>query len=271
MNRKRLILAALFGVLLLCLGYAFWAMPRQEKAPPRSSSASRVVAKKAAAGKAGPVKKALPQADRLNLALLDRAAEKFPGARRDIFRFRGEEAIPVVEVLPVVPVIEEEPPPPPPPPPTPEELLRSVVSRLTYLGMLEKGGARSVFLSGGGEVFIIKAGEAFGKNDSLILREFSEKKLVIGWVKGPETVDVQFAENEALKPATMSSPPATGGAGKKAPSAGAPAAGGGGFPPRRILPQRILPQRPVEQPAEQPAPPPEAGEDNKKETEDKDE
>ena len=270
MNRKRLILAALFGVLLLCLGYAFWAMPRQEKAPPRSGPA-RVAARKPVAGKAATVKKALPQADRLDLALLDRAAEKFPGAKRDIFRFLGGDGVPLDEVVPlvqVVPVIEEEPPPPPPPPPTPEELLRSVVSRLVYLGMLEKGGSRSVFLSGGGEVFIVKAGEAFGKNDSLILREFSEKKLVIGWVKGPETVDVRFAENEALKPATMSSPPATGGGGMKLPSAGAPAAGGGGFPPRRILPQRILPQRPAEQPV---APPPESAEGEKKDTEGKDE
>ncbi|TLM66056.1 MAG: hypothetical protein FDZ69_07715 [Deltaproteobacteria bacterium] len=83
MNRKRLILAALVGLLILSLIYAFWTAPRQEKAPPRVES-QRPAAKKPAAGK-----KALPAAERLHLGLLSQAPQPFPGASRDIFRFNG--------------------------------------------------------------------------------------------------------------------------------------------------------------------------------------
>ncbi|NJC88754.1 MAG: hypothetical protein FIB02_09575, partial [Desulfuromonas sp.] len=92
MNRKRLLLAALVGLLLLSLAYAFWAMPRQEKAPPRAE-ASRPAAKKPAAGKKEP-----PLADRLHLGLLAQLPQPFPGAGRDIFRFRGGGA-PVAEAF----------------------------------------------------------------------------------------------------------------------------------------------------------------------------
>jgi hypothetical protein len=133
MNRKRLLLAVLIGLLVLSLAYAFWAMPRQEKAPPRvegaRSVASRSAAPKPAAGKTAP-----PPADRLHLGLLAQEPQPFSDAARDIFRFRGAPAPTVAATAEASPPEAEEeapPPPPPPPPPMPEEILREKVTRLS--------------------------------------------------------------------------------------------------------------------------------------------
>ena len=237
MNRKRLLLAALAGLLVLSLSYAFWAMPRQEKAPPRIE-APRPAAPKTAAGKQAP-----PPADRLHLGLLAQEPQPFSGAERDIFRFHGGRLPALQEVEVTVPaVVVAPPPPPPPPPPTPEEILRGIVTQVTFLGFLDKGGVRTVFLSRGGEVFLVKAGEAFGKDKTLLAREISGRELVIGWVQGPETVRVQLVENEALKPATLS-PGTTSGSGSRP--------GGMSIPSRRgLLPSRA-PVRPRVAPVEE--------------------
>lgn len=240
MNRKRLLLAALAGLLVLSLTYAFWAMPRQEKAPPRTET-PRPAAKRPVAGKKEP-----PPADRLHLGLLAQEPQPFSGAERDIFRFHGGWAPALQEVETVMPTaVAAPPPPPPPPPPTPEEILRGIVAQVTFLGFLDKGGVRTVFLSKGGEVFLVKAGEAFGKDKTLLAKEISGRELVIGWVQGPETVRVQLIENEALKPATMSP-------GAESPSTGSGFRPGGmSIPPRRgLLPPRT-PARPVPAPDEE--------------------
>lgn len=236
MSRKRLLLAVLTGLLALSLVYAFWAMPRQEKAPPRTE-APRSTAKKPVTGQQP------PPGDRLHLGLLAQEPQPFPGAERDIFRFHGGRAPAFQEAEAFVPPVVAAPPPPPPPPPTPEEMLRGAVTQVTFLGFLDKGGVRTVFLSSGGELFLVKAGEAFGRDKSLLAREISGKELVIGWVNGPETVRVQLIENEALKPATMSS-------GAASPLTGSGfRPGGTGIPARRgLLPPRA-PARPVPAPA----------------------
>lgn len=244
MNRKRLLLAALVGILVLSLAYAFWAMPRQETAPktakPARSAPKRPIAAKAA-----------PSDDRLHLELLNLEPKPFPGADRDIFRFRGGQApFPVATTVSLAPPVQEAPPPPPPPPPppSPEELLRGEVSRLTFLGFLDKGGARSVFLTTDGNVFIVKAGDVFGKNNLLVAREISDKHLVVGWTRGPETTRMELLESDAHKPAVLSSGAATGNSAQRSPAA-ASRPGGAGFPSRRIFPQRdaVQPATPPEQ------------------------
>jgi len=241
MNRKRLLLAALVGILILSLAYAFWSMPRQEKAP-KTARPSQPAAKRPIAGKAAPA------ADRLHLELLTLEPQPFPGADRDIFRFRGGRAtFPVASPVSLAPPIQVEPPPPPPPP-TPEQLLRAEVSGLTFLGFLDKGGARTVFLSTEGNVFIVKAGEGFGKNKQLVAKEISDKHLVIGWTRGPETTRMELLESEAHQPAVLSSGAASASSAQKTPAAGL-RPGGAGFPSRRIFPQRdaVQPATPPEQ------------------------
>jgi len=238
MNRKRLLLAALVGLLVLSLAYAFWAMPRQETAPPRDAG-PRPAAKPKSSGTAG-----RPAADRLNLGLLAQTAQPFPGADRDIFRFRGGGMPPIEAPVVAAPPVEAAPPPPPPPP-TPEEILRQKVASFTFLGFLDKGGVKTVFLSSGGELFLVKAGEPFGKNRDLLAQEINARELVVRAAEGPETVRVQLVESEALRPALMG----PGAAGPAAGSRSMPSAlrqGGANIPPRRsILPQRAVSRPPL--------------------------
>ena len=261
MNRQRLVLAGLVAVLAASLLYAFWAMPRQEKAPPRAV-APKPAASQPTAGKPAPAEKSAkqvkPTSDRLLLELLNREAHTFPGAGRDIFRFGGRAPAVVADIEPVV---VEPPPAPPKPPPTPEEILQGSLKDIIFLGFLDKAGKRTVFLTSGEEVYLVKAGERFGKNKELIAREITARQLVVGWVDGPETVKVQLMENEKLQLTTISS----GSSGS--PSTGAGFSGArpraGNLAPRRLLtPQRAPstpppaveppPEEPVAEPVEQP-------------------
>lgn len=236
MNRQRLILAILVGIFALSVLYAFWATPRQEKAPPRAA-APGPAAKGAAAAKPGQ-----PSADRLNLGLLAQTPQPFPGAGRDIFRFHGGWSPMVEEPAAIEPVVLPAEPVEPPPPPTPEQILQQKISGFTFLGFLDKGGVKTVFLSSGGELYLVKAGDAFGREKSLIARAITPQELVVGSVTGEETVRVRLIENEALKPATLSS----GGGGVREVSTGEMGAvrpGGGLFPSRRsVLRQRLATQ-----------------------------
>jgi hypothetical protein len=120
MKRQRLLLAGLAGVLMLCLAYAYWAMPRQEVAPPRASAPA---AQGGSASKPQAAGKGAPASGRLKLELLDAEPEPLPESGRDIFRFRGG-----LVPTPVAPEVAAPPeviaPPPPPPPPTAEQLLQ---------------------------------------------------------------------------------------------------------------------------------------------------
>lgn len=242
MNRKRMLLAVLAGLFALSVIYAFWAMPRQETAPPRAAAPRPEV--KGPAAKPG-----APAADRLNLGLLAQRPQPFPGAGRDIFRFRGRPApalsAPVAAVPSAqVPPPEPPPPPPPPPPPTPEQILREKVAGFTFLGFLDKSGVRTVFLSSAGELFLVKAGDLFGKDRSLVAREITDRELVVGSVHDSATVRVKLLEKEALTPATLSG---GGNAGiRKVPGA----VSGGGRPAGALFPARrsVLQQRTAAQP-----------------------
>jgi hypothetical protein len=262
MNRKRLVLAVLGGMLILSLGYAFWATPRQEKAPPRVEGTKPAIKKSAdrkpAAGKIAP-----PQGDRLHLGLLSQEPQPFPGTTRDIFRLQGGGAAPAPEVTEATappPVVEVAPPPPPPPPPTPEEILREKTTDIKILGSLDKGGVKTVFLSFEGTVSVVKAGERFGKNRDLVAKEITASELVVGAVDGPETIRVRLVEKEAPSLSTMSSAAGSPSAGN-----GAVRSGGMVIPPRRGIlsapggasPQAAPEEEAVEQEAvEQEEPPP---------------
>ena len=67
MNRKLMILAALLGVLALCLIYAYLATPRLEKAPPRSDSKRT----RQAVGKVSKDQQSKFSQERIDFAFLD--------------------------------------------------------------------------------------------------------------------------------------------------------------------------------------------------------
>ncbi len=83
MNRKHMILAALLGVLVLCMVYAYLATPRLEKAPPRSASKRT----RSAVAKAADKLQSKVSQDRIDFTFLKAEEQEFPGAKRDVFRF----------------------------------------------------------------------------------------------------------------------------------------------------------------------------------------
>jgi hypothetical protein len=192
MNRQRILLTILVGVLIASLAYAILAMPRQEQAPPRAAAP---VAKGGAAGKAKP-------AVRLHLELLASESEPFPGTGRDIFRLRR--AVPPPVTAPVALARPEAPPPPPPPsPPTAEELLRQALAGYKVLGFLEKGGVRSVFLANGPDVVVVRAGQPFGAGNRFVAAEVTATELVVASADRTATVRVSLGDVGSREPAII--------------------------------------------------------------------
>ncbi len=201
MNRKRLILAALLGILALCLLYAFYATPRQQKAPPRAvvKAASKVKVTKQPVAESGE--------GRVHLDLLNSEPEPFPGAERDIFRFKQRR-------LPPPPVTIAPPPVLPEPelvapvvllPPTPIEVMQRALGQFTFLGFLEKSGEKTVFLSSGGELYIVKRGESFGAENEFEVAEIDGNLLKVRQAGQDALVEIPLIEQQKLS-ATISAP-----------------------------------------------------------------
>ena len=147
MNRKRVILAVLLGVLALCMVYAYLTLPRLEKAPPRNTSprVQRSV-------KATETPESKSAQERIDFAFLTAEPQEFSRAKRDIFRFGGRRPVmktPVTApVLDTPPVVESEPVQP-----VAVDVVAKALSQFTFLGFLEKAGEKTVFLVITGRAF----------------------------------------------------------------------------------------------------------------------
>lgn len=194
MSRQRLILTLVFGLLLLALGYAYWATPRQQKV------AAKTPAK--AAEKRGSEAKAAtstPQGT-LRLDLLQREDEKFSGSKRDLFSLRKAPPpppampppmqMPVRPLLPPVPAVEQE-----------AGAVARALGQFTFLGFLQKDGAKTLFLSSQGEIFVAKKGDAFGKQKEFVITDVSAETLTIRQGSGPGIITVSLKEQRPLAPA----------------------------------------------------------------------
>ena len=80
MNRKRMILASLLGVLALCLVYAYFATPRLEKAPPRSASKRTG----SAVAKAPDKQQAKVSQERIDFTFLEAEEQVLKGLMREL-------------------------------------------------------------------------------------------------------------------------------------------------------------------------------------------
>ncbi|PLX82235.1 MAG: hypothetical protein C0614_06170 [Desulfuromonas sp.] len=197
MNRKRLTLAVLLGILAVCLVYAYLATPRQQKAPPRAAVAVRT--------KSNVERPQTRSPQRVRLDLLQTQETPFPGADRDIFRFREQ---PVRVVRTVVKATEPEPEPvpvvveqPQPVMPSPIEVVQKELSRFTFLGFMAKQGERTVFLSSAGELFVVKTGERFGKEMEFLVTGIEAQLLTVRREGSTQDLRIPLIENENLKPA----------------------------------------------------------------------
>lgn len=194
MSRQRLILTLLIGLLLLALGYAYWATPRQQKVAPKGPSAA------SQEGGEGWVDIATPRGT-LRLDLLQREDNDFPGFKRDLFSLAKSlpptSAQPAPSPLPVKPLQ----PPPPVGSQEPGAMARAL-GQFTFLGFLQKDGQKTLFLGNQGEIFVAKKGDAFGKHKEFVITEVSSESLTIRQGGGPGLITVSLIEQRPLTPTT---------------------------------------------------------------------
>jgi len=200
MNRKRMILAALLGVLALCLVYAYFATPRLEKAPPRNAKKST----RSAVAKLPDKLQAKNSQERIDFTFLEAEEQEFPGSKRDVFRFvqRRPEPIAVVVEEPKVqappPVVIEEPL-------VPVEVVQQALAQFTFLGFLDKGGEKTVFLSSEGSLFLAKRGEKFGLDLEFTVEDISGDLLLVRPDGRDFLIDIPLIEHQKLQ-ASVSAP-----------------------------------------------------------------
>ncbi|MGK2904878.1 MAG: hypothetical protein ACSLFH_00805 [Desulfuromonadales bacterium] len=195
MNRKRVILAALSGVLVLCLIYAYVATPRLEKAPPRAVN-QRVRPEP----EPTVVLTELEVSERINFDFLTVDARDFPGAKRDIFHFvQRRPALPAAIVKPPVVV------PVPVAPAVPFQVVQQSLSKFTFLGFLEKSGEKTVFLSSGGKLFLAKRGEDFGADLEFQVADIVGNILKVRHAGRDGLIEIPLIEQQKLN-ASVSAP-----------------------------------------------------------------
>jgi len=190
MNRQRLILTILLGILALAVAYSVIRFPRQKKvdkltfAPGSGASGAK---SRVTAG----------EETRVRLDLLQKNQVGFTGFKKNIFApiFRDLSKLPPVK--PVIPA-----PPPPPPPPVVTQPTESTVERelaqFTFLGFLEKERKKTIFLTKNKEIFLVKKGERIsGKYEAVAI---TDDALTIRVLDGGTTeIIIPLIENKALK------------------------------------------------------------------------
>jgi len=198
MNQKRAILGALLGVLAVCLVYTYLATPRLEKAPPR-----------AAGLRTQPVNQGFPEGDekethdRINFVYQTEEPQEFTGSQRDIFRFGQRRPVETASTTRVVknkvlePVVLPEV--------IPVEVIKKSLSQFTFLGFLEKAGEKTVFLSSGGNLFLVKQGEHFGVGQEFLVVQIDDKLLKVRHAGREGLIEVQLIEKQKLN-AAVSAP-----------------------------------------------------------------
>lgn len=199
MNRKQMTLFALLGILLLCVSYAYLAMPRQQKAPPRT-----VVKRPDTVEHVGTASATEGFSQRVMLDNLTTEPLDFPGAERDIFNYKTRSRPAPVVKAPVVSPTETVTEVPAIIAPPIEEMQRAL-GKFTFLGFLDKGGEKTVFLSSGGALFTVKRGEHFGPNREFLVAGLDDKMLTVQRNGGGSKMQVPLVENQQLQP-VISSP-----------------------------------------------------------------
>ena len=198
MNRKRVILGALLGVLAICVVYAYLATPRLEKAPPRAADQ-----RKQPANEKSPEVDEKESRGRIDFAYLTLEPQEFTGAQRDIFRFGRR---PLVKTAPPPPIVQKEAPKPAiMPKVVPVEVVRKSLSQFTFLGFLEKAGEKTVFLSSGGNLFLAKQGEHFGAGQEFLVEQIDDKLLKVRHAGREGLIEVPLIEKQKLN-AAVSAP-----------------------------------------------------------------
>lgn len=196
MNRQRLVLTICLGLFVCSLLYAFLRMPRLKTVeklkyvPGMTTEAARAPQNKDA------------DTVRVRLDLLDsKKGRVFSGGKNIFYGIFMEPPKKTILPLPLPP-----PPPPvipPPPLPVPSQPvvveptpLQREMATFTFLGFLKKDNRKTIFLSNGKEIFLVKKGDKIaGKYDVTSLTE--ETLTISSAIDGGEIL-IPLVENKPL-------------------------------------------------------------------------
>jgi hypothetical protein len=191
MNRQKMVLALLLVIFAVSLAYSLLHRPQQRTmdklkyTPGLKADSARIPARSR-------------DGNKLRLDLLDRELPRFSGFHRNIFRpFFSEEMrlsqLAAKHVLPASPMPTA---PPPPVVKSPAEIAMEEVGQFTFLGYLQKGNSRTIFLSRDNEINLVKKGDKIaGKYE---VAAISEEVLTINLLPGGEQVVIPLQQNRAL-------------------------------------------------------------------------
>lgn len=199
MNRQRLLVTVFLALFFCSLLYSYIRMPRQKT----------VDKLKFVPGMSAPVAAPLPGQDadtaRLRLDLLEARPGRSSTGGKNIFY--GVNLAPAKKPLPL-PL-----PPPPPPVPQPQPLppaaakpsapavaeptvLQREMATFTFLGFLKKENRKTIFLSNGKEIFLVKKGDKIaGKYD---VTSLTDEALTISSLLDGGEILIPLVENKPL-------------------------------------------------------------------------
>lgn len=198
MRQKRL-LFILLALLALSALYALWATPRTGTRT--EATEADYSAQPSRSERRG------PDADRqsLHVELLQPAEREYPGFKRDIFAplfpppKKVRKPVPEKVVEPVEP-FEPEPLEPYEPPEVVRKEVREALARFTFLGFLDKGDERTVFLSSGDDIFLVKEGDRFGEKGRFAVLNITTEELSIRQGDDPRLITIPLVEQAPLVP-----------------------------------------------------------------------
>ena len=199
MNRQRAILAAVAALFACSLVYSYLRMPRQERVEKLTYRPGMT---------AQPAKSAQNRDSdsvRVRLDLLERKQGGAPAGGKNIFHSLFDTGIkkPSVPLPPPPPPPEKKPLPPPVPvqvPSGPQVVEPTPMQRdmatFTFLGFLKKENRKTIFLSNGKEIFLVKKGDKIsGRYD---VTELTDEAITISSLQDSGEIVIPLVENRPL-------------------------------------------------------------------------
>lgn len=188
MSKKTLAILLLLGF-ALSLGYAFTSFPRQRSLPPSGTEKPGRTSRRAS--------ESLSHSPRIARSGEKESGRGYSGFRTDLFR-----------------PLYEKPPAPPEPKPSPLETAKKAppepvlppvspaadrLASFTYLGQVNRGTQRSIFLKRKERIFIVKVGDDFGEKNEFLLAQVTEKEIRIETGELTDLIRIPLQKKKPLK------------------------------------------------------------------------
>lgn len=199
MNRQKAALAVLVALFFCSLIYSFTRMPRQERAA-RLTYQPGMTAQQA---RQAPYKGT--DEAKVRLDLLDKGQGTPPGGGRNIFQplyaVGGKKSTVPLPPPPPPPEKKAVPPPvavqaPPPPQVVQQTPLQRDMATFTFLGFLKKDSNKTIFLSNGKEIFLVRKGDKI--SGKYVVSSLTDDAITISSASDSGEIVIPLVENRPL-------------------------------------------------------------------------